>query len=158
VLYIHSRAKVNYGSASAEHEIKPNDRKEDFLPYRPLLFPNAPEVRDLPPDDAAALSLFYDSLQSVADLVNDWYEREGQLPANIFNSILHSADKSLEAALVCVAKFELDRRFPPQPEALGDISSRIQSALASAIDTRKHHIARAEAKAAKTNASPRRGP
>ena len=58
VLYIHSRAIANFISASAEHGIQPNDLKEDFLPHFPVLYPNAPEVRQLPANDAAALSAF----------------------------------------------------------------------------------------------------
>ncbi len=148
-LYIHSRAIPNFVGASAEHAVKPNDRKEDFLPYRPILYPSAPEVRELSADDADALSTFYDSLQSLADLVNDWWEREGQLPVNIFNAILHSAEKSLEFALGCIDKFDLERQFPPAVEAMGNISSRIKRSLSSAASARSHHIARFEAKAQK---------
>jgi len=146
-LSIHSRALVNFSSASAEHDIKPNDQKEDFLPYVPKLYPNAPQVMDLAPDDAVALSTFYDSLQSLNDFVKDWWAREGQLPVNIFNSILHSADRSLEAALVCIERFDLDRQFPPHVAALGDISSRIKKSQSSAARTAEVHIARVEAKA-----------
>lgn len=55
-----------------------------------------------------ALIAFYDSLHSLAEFVNGWWEREGQLPVNIFNVILHDADESLKLALVCVEKFELE--------------------------------------------------
>jgi len=102
---------------------------------------------DLAPDDAVALSTFYDSLQSLNDFVKDWWAREGQLPVNIFNSILHSADRSLEAALVCIERFDLDRQFPPHVAALGDISSRIKKSQSSAARTAEVHIARVEAKA-----------
>jgi hypothetical protein len=108
-LYIHSRAIPNFVCASAEHSIKPNDRKEDFIPYSPALYPHAPQCQDLAADDAMALIAFYDSLHSLTDFVNGWWEREGQLPVNIFNMILHHADKSLELALICVGKFDLER-------------------------------------------------
>jgi hypothetical protein len=158
VLYIHGRAQANFICASAEHEIKPNDRKEDFIPYRPSLFPNAPEVSELPTDDAAALSAFYDSLISLADFVNDWWEREGQLPVNLFNAMLHDAEKSMELALVCIDKFDLERQYPPKYEAHGTISSRIKRSLSSAAQARKHHIARFETKAAESRLSRRSKP
>ena len=60
------------------------DRKEDFIPHWPALYPNATQCLDLAAHNAAALSAFYDSLHSLADFVNDWWEREGQLPVNIF--------------------------------------------------------------------------
>ena len=57
VLYIHSRAIANFVCASAENDIKPNDRKEDFIPKWPALYPNAPQCLALATDDAAALSV-----------------------------------------------------------------------------------------------------
>lgn len=155
VLYIHGRAIPNFVCASAENGIKPNDRKEDFIPHWPALYPNAPQCSDLAADDAAALIAFYDSLHSLADFVADWWEREGQLPVNIFNMILHYANRSLELALPCVAKFELEKLCPPPYEAWGTISSRIQRSQASAAEALKHHIARFEAKApAKISSTP----
>jgi hypothetical protein len=152
-LYIHSRATVNFSCASADSAIKPNDRKEDFLPYRPTLYPSASEIRDLPASDAAALSAFYDSLVSLADMVNDWWGREDQLPVNIFNSIRDGAEKSLELGLACIDIFNLDENYPPKYEAHGTLTSRIKQSIASSAGTMKHHLARAESKA-KNNPPP----
>jgi len=148
VLYIHQRAIANFICASVENSIKRNDRKEDFIPHWPALYPNAPQCGDLAADDAAALIAFYDSLHSLADFVRDWWDREGQLPVNIFNMILHSAHKSSELALICAEKFDLERLCPPPHESWGTISHRIKSSLAGEAAARKSHIARAEAKAA----------
>jgi hypothetical protein len=153
-LYIHGRAIPNFTCASAESEVKPNDLKEDFLPYWPVLYPNAPQFRELSGDDAAALIAFYDSLHSLAGAVNDWWERDGQLPVNIFLSILHRADESLKFALVCVEKLELETLFPPPYESWGTISSRIERSISIAEEARKHHIARFEAKAAANKIQP----
>jgi hypothetical protein len=152
VLYIHSRAIANFVCASAENDIKPNDRKEDFIPHWPALYPNAPQCSDLAADDAAALSAFYDPLHSLADFVNDWWEREGQLPVNIFNMILHHADKSLRLALICVTRFRLENQYP-QPFEWEKYTSSIERSLAIAADAVKLHIARYESKAA-TKARP----
>ena len=149
VLYIHGRANVNFVSHSADDGVKPNDQKKDFLPYWPSLYPNAPQVRELRDEDAATLISYYDSLHSLNDHVNDWWEREGQLPKNIFNSFLHDASKSLKLALICIEKFELEEIFPPPYEAWGTISARIEQSLKFEEDGRKHHVARFEAKAAK---------
>jgi hypothetical protein len=154
VLYIHGRAIANFVCASAEHSIKPNDRREDFIPHWPALYPNAPQCRDLAADDAAALIAFYDSLHALADFVNDWWEREGQLPVNIFNYILHCADKSLRLGLICVAQLEVEKVCPPPYEAWGTISSRIQRSLTAEAGARKQHIARYEAKAQAVNKAP----
>jgi len=145
-LYIHDRAIPNFICASAENEIKPNDLKDDFLPYWPVLYPNAPQFRDLPGNQASALITFYDSLHSLAKFVEDWWEREGQLPVNIFNMILHSADKSLRLALICIKEFDLEAMYPPQYEAWGTITFRINRSLSIAEQARNAHLARFEAK------------
>jgi hypothetical protein len=146
VLHIHDRAIANFICASAEHEIKPNDLKEDFIPSWPVLYPNAPQVHQLSGDEATALIAFYDSLHSLAEFVNGWWEREGQLPVNIFNMILHNADESLKLALPCVEKFELERLYPQRVEALGTISSRIEGSRSTTAKVREGHIRRFEAK------------
>lgn len=146
VLYIHERAIPNFISASAENEMKPNDLKEDFIPYWPALYPNTPKLQDLSGVDAAALGTFYDSLHFLDKFVSDWWEREGQLRVNFFNMVLHHADKSLGLALDCIEKFQLERLFPPPYESWGTLSSRIQRTRSFAADARQHHIKRSEAK------------
>lgn len=147
-IYIHDRALANFSWASAEHDIKPNDLKEDFIPSWPVLYPNAPQVHELSGDEAVALIAFYDSLHSLAELVNCWWEREGQLPVNIFNGILHSADESLKLAVSCVEKFELERLYPPRNEDIGTISLQIERALSTTSKFREQHILRFQTKAA----------
>ncbi len=157
VLYIHDRACANFICASAENSVKPNDRKEDLIPHWPVLYPNAPQCQDLAAEDSTALVAYYDSLQALADSVNEWWQREGQLPVNLYNVFLHLADKSLELGLICIARFEVEKLCPPPYEAWGTISSRIERSRASAANARKHHIARFEART-KTVAPPTRKP
>jgi hypothetical protein len=153
VLFIHGRANANYAGHAADHGIKPNDQKKDFLPYWPSLYPNAPQVSELGNEDAATLIAYYDSLHSLNDHVNDWWEREGQLPVNLFGSFLHDASKSLRLALICIEKFGLEELTPPPYEAWGTISSRIRQSLKFEEEARRHHVARFEAKAAAEKAS-----
>lgn len=155
VLYIHSRTIPNFVWASRGHGVRPNDRKEDFLPHWPKLFPNAPKCDALSSDDIVSLSSFYDSLHTLSDLVNEWWGRDDQLPVNIFNSIMHEAQKSLELALVCIRNFDLDTRFPPANAAVGPLSVRIRRSLASATDAMRHHIAREEVKNTRADAPKR---
>jgi hypothetical protein len=150
-LYIHQRAIPNFGCASANSEVKPNDLKEDFIPYSPVLYPNAPQFRDLAGDEAAALIAFYDSLRPLTEFVNDWWQREGQSPVNIFLLLMNHAGQSLKLALVCIEKFDLEKSFPPQYESWGTLTSRIERSIAMEADTLKHHMARAEATAATAN-------
>lgn len=145
VLYIHSRAIANFTTESAGNPIKPNDLREDFIPYMPVLYPNAPQFRDLPGDDATALITFYDSLHGLEKFVNDWWGREGQLQVNIFNIIMKLATDSLTLASFCVERFELEKYFPPQHESLGILSSRIERSKEIAAQSLKNHIARFDA-------------
>jgi len=147
VLYIHGRAVANFLSHSANTTVKPTDLKQDFIPHWPSLYPNAPQIRDLADEDAAALSAYYDSLHSLNDEVNDWWGREGQSPVNLFNVFLHKASKCLRLALICVEKFNLELLIPPLYESWGTISYRINQALKSEEQVRNAHLARFEAKA-----------
>jgi hypothetical protein len=149
VLYIHGRAIANFISHSANTNTKPTDVKQDFIPHWPSLYPNAPQLRELAEDAAAALIAYYDSLHSLNDEVNDWWGREGQLPVNLFNSFLHRASKCLRLALICIDKFELEALIPPPYESWGTISFRINQALTSEEQARIAHLSRFEAKATK---------
>jgi len=151
--YIHGRAIANFLCHSADKAAKPTDQKKDFIPHWPILYPTAPQFRELEGDDAAALVEFYDSLHALANHVNDWWEREGQLPVNLFNSLLHDASKSLKLALACIERFGLEVLFPPPYEAWGTISDRIRQSLKHEEDVRKHHLARCEARSAKAKTS-----
>ena len=146
VLYIHQRAIPNFTSASVGHDIKPGDLREDFIPHMPVLYPNAPQFRDLSGDDATALITFYDSLHALEKFVNDWWGREGQLPVNIFNIIIKFSDDSLTLAGACIGRFELEKLFPPQYESWGTLSSRIERSKATSAQSLESHIARFEAK------------
>ena len=145
VLYIHGRALANFVSHSADTKTKPTDLKQDFIPHWPKLYPNAPQVRDLAGEDAAALIAYYDSLHALNDDVNDWWGREGQFPVNLFNTFLHRASKCLRLALICIDKFELERLIPPPYESWGTISFRINQALKSEEQARDAHLERNKA-------------
>jgi hypothetical protein len=142
VLYIHGRAIPNFTSHSAEMSFKPNDLSKDFLPDMPVLYPIAPQFKDLSGDDATSLVFFYDSLRNLERFISDWWEREGQLPVNIFNSILGMADESLALAMDCIVKFDLEILYPPKYESLGTLTSRIEKSRATGRSSLENHIAR----------------
>ena len=144
VQYILDRASVNFSCESAVNGVKTNDLQADFRPYPPTLYPSAPQVRELPGEKAIALIRYYDSLNEISKHVDDWWEREGQLAVNIFNVLMHAAEKSLRLGLVCVHQFDLEARFPPPYESWGTLTSRIERSLDNAAQTRQHHMDRAE--------------
>lgn len=146
VQYIVDRASVNFGCEASINGVDTKDRQIDFRPYRPTLYPNAPQVRELPANKAIALIQFYDSLNEIEEQVDDWWEREGQQAVNIFNMILHAGEKSLRLGLVCIQEFDIEARFPPRYESWGTLTSRIERSLKSAAQTRQNHIDKAEAR------------
>lgn len=78
----------------------------------PTLYPGASQFRDLSGDDAVTLIAFYDSLDSLEKFVGDWWERDGQLPVNIFNMIMTLSNKSQIHAENCIKRFDLETFFP----------------------------------------------
>ncbi|WP_150591571.1 hypothetical protein [Pandoraea eparura] len=148
-LFIHERACANFGCASMDDGTMPGDLQKDFLPTHPTLYPNVQAFNDLPPEDASSLIEFYDSLNRLERGVNDWWAREGQLPVNIFNAILHDAKKSVELALACLERFEIDEKFPPQYASQGTLASRLQRTLDMDARNRAAHLKRFEERQAK---------
>jgi hypothetical protein len=144
VHYIMDRSLANFICESSVNGAKTNDLQADFRPYLPLLYPSAPQVRDLTSEKAIALVRYYDSLNELSNIVDDWWEREGQLAVNIFNTLMHSAEKSIRLGLVCVEKFDLEARFPPPYESWGSLTFRIERTLDGATRSRQHHMDRAE--------------
>lgn len=142
-IYIHERSIVNFISASASTHIEPTDQQEDFIPYMPVLYPAAPQLRDLPADEAVALIAFYDSLHAIDKVVQDWWRREGQLKVNFFNMILHLGTKNLTLAETCIQKFKLEELFPPEYESWPTLSARISRSKSNADEARHHHLERA---------------
>ena len=130
VLYIHGRAIANFICYSADNgdQAKTTKRKIFFLIGRAYI-PTRRRFGSSEVEDAAALIAIYRFLHSPNDHVEDWWEREGQLPVNLFNSFLHDASKSLKIALTCIDKFGLEKLFPPPYEAWGTTSARIRQSL-----------------------------
>ena len=144
VQYILDRTVANFICESSVNGVKTNDLQADFRPYSPTLYPSAPQMRDLPGEKAIALIRYYDSLNEISKHVDDWWEREGQLAVNIFNVLMHAAEKSLRLGLACVREFDLEARFPPPYESWGTLTSRIERSLDNAAKTLQLHLERAE--------------
>lgn len=133
LIRIHSRAIVNRGIwAEIEINKRPGittdvgDKKEDFFPILPVLYPNFENFKHIPSSELYALVKYYDSLYELEKLVKNWWGREGQLSYNIYNSILQDAHRSLELALECVNIFELDEFIKPRYSGWKPLKFRIE--------------------------------
>ncbi|MGG6137469.1 hypothetical protein ACQV2E_16585 [Pantoea allii] len=156
ILSIQDRAIINYANAARENnisgilvyplnadiqdKIELGDKKEDFLPYLPMLYPNVPQFRDLSGNKAVKLIAYYDSLYDLETFVKDWWKREGQVPSNIFNQISHQAERSLALALECLKEFKIENSVYGIGHSK-NFSSQIASALDGAIKTRERSLA-----------------
>ncbi|MHA3541228.1 hypothetical protein ACX1G6_11090 [Yersinia enterocolitica] len=152
VIYIQERAIINYSitfgyinkniksgldiANEIKEPIKTGDLKEDFMPYLPRLYPNAPQFKELSGKDATSLIAFYDSLFEIELLIKDWWKREGQLEANLFNMIAHNSEKSLSLALECLTKLEIEN-FNDTAPPKDSLTYKILLALKRANETRE---------------------
>ncbi|KJV05691.1 hypothetical protein [Methylocucumis oryzae] len=130
-LFIHQRAVANFSMASSEytgHQFSElNDLQKDFIPYMPSLYPNSPQFQNLSGDDATTLVFYYDSLHALDKGVIDWWNREGQLPVNIFLCILTLVDEALTLAESCIKNFDLENLYPPKYESHPTLSSKVET-------------------------------
>lgn len=101
------------------------DLMEDMNPYLPVLYPNVEQFKHLTNSDAVSLISFYDSLNELDAIIKGWWEREARLSVNIYYPIVYKSSKSLEFAIKCVEKFDLDTQFPHNPP----LSIRIMDSL-----------------------------
>ncbi|WP_460901088.1 hypothetical protein [Paraburkholderia jirisanensis] len=141
LLFIHQRALANHSSAATDQAL-PSDVQADFIPFMPVLYPNAPQFHNLSGDDAVALVGLYDSLHELQSSVTDWYDRPTQLKVNIFNVMLHDVDQSLKLAQICVTRFDIDVLYPAKHETVGTTSARIERCLGQSANARENHIKR----------------
>lgn len=145
VMRIHNRAIVNF-SAHALQMDPPNDKKADFVPIRPVLYPTAPQLHDLPGEDALALIEFYDSLNEIDRLVSEWYDRDDNGPReNFYNVVLEAADKSLGRAHVCIERFDIDGAYPPKNPVIGTLLERAAKAIDETPKVRESVMRKREA-------------
>lgn len=141
MLFVHQRACANFICASTQSDM-PNDKREDFIPHMPTLYPAASKFHDLSGEDAMALIVFYDTLQALERSVEDWWQRDGQLSVNIFNAFLGLARDSLIHARDALGRFELDRLYPPRYEAWKPLSERIDWELVNSTRAMEAHLKR----------------
>jgi len=150
VLFIHQRAVANFSMASSaftgHQSIELNDLQKDFIPHMPSLYPNSPQFQNLSGDDATALISYYDSLHALDKDVIDWWNREGQLPVNIFLSILTRVDETLTLAELCIKIFDLENLYPPKYESHPTLSSKIETSKKNSENVRAVHMKRCEEK------------
>ena len=135
------RAVVNFGCSSAGQPLPPESRTV-FRPRTPVLYPSAPEFRELEPSDASLLVEFYDGLNGVADLVAQFSTTEEVWDMNTWNVLMQSIQKTVEKGLAAVERFCPTRLYSQTVPVAGTFQVRAAHSLKSMRQTLDAHIAR----------------
>ncbi|MFX1716740.1 hypothetical protein [Paraburkholderia sp. A1RO-5L] len=143
-VHILDRLGANFISTSMNYK-PPGDPLTTFRPRKPLLYPLAPQFRDLSEADATLLVEFYDASLGIAEIVNSWIEGKTVIDFNAYNVLLQEAQNSLKLAKAAVASFCPDRQYSAIMPASGTLADRIQKAIAQADVAMQGHADRAEA-------------
>ena len=122
---------------------------ETFRPRRPVLYPAAPQFKNLSESDATAQIDFYDSVQGIAETVETCIETKTSQEVNAWNGLMQAVRDSLRLGEIAVRCFCPDRQLSPLLPASGTLIQNIERSrsmmVQSALDA---HLARWEAKLA----------
>jgi hypothetical protein len=143
-VYILDRLIANFISASVK-QVTPGDPLTTFRPRGPLLYPSAPQFRDLSEADATLLVEFYDASHGIAETVNSWIEAKTVIDFNAYNVLMQAVQHSLALAHAAVASFCPARQYSAIMPASGTLSERIEASISHAKSALQAHLDRAEA-------------
>jgi hypothetical protein len=143
-VYILDRLIANFTAASVKR-VTPGDPLTSFRPKRPVLYPTAPQFRDLSEADAARLVEFYDTSHGVTETVDAWIENRTPTDVNAYNELMQSVQHSLALGQAAVASFCPDRQYSPLMPASGTLTVRIQKSISHAKAALQAHLGRSEA-------------
>jgi hypothetical protein len=112
---------------------------------KPLLYPLAPQFKDLSEADATLLIEFYDASHGISETVNSRIEGRTVLDVNAYNVLMQDVMHSLRLAKAAVASFCPGRQYSPIMPASGTLAERIEESISQAELALKAHLDRAEA-------------
>ena len=135
------RITANFICASTKQPL-PGDSWASLKPSRPVLYPDAPQFRELPAPDATLLVAFYDSLQGIADTLDSYIDRWPTTDVNAWNGLMHQAQNSLSLGEEAIKVFCADEPSNEASPASGPMLDQYQRALSGAEKALKAHLAR----------------
>ena len=135
------RTTANVICASTKQPL-PGDSWASLKPAHPILYPDAPQFRELPAPDATLLVEFYDSLQGITDTLDSYIDRWPTTDVNAWNGLMHQIRNSLVLGEKAVQVFCLDAPFNEASPASGSILNQYQRAMSGAEKAFKAHLAR----------------
>jgi hypothetical protein len=135
------RITVNFICASTTQPL-PGDSWASLKPSRPVLYPDAPQFRELPAADATLLVVFYDALQGITDTLDSYIGQWPTTDVNAWNSLMHQARSSLGLGEKVVKVFCADKPFNEASPASGTMLNQYQRAMSGAEKALNAHLAR----------------
>ncbi len=148
-----SRMVPNFVSASVGRAMPQIEGWAFFFPRRPVLYPAPIQFKDLAQDDATALIDFYDSLQGISELIEQWLRGEAVQDVNHWNVLMQTVEKSLGFGNAAVKRFCPDQPSSPIVPAAGSLkdalareSDHVRKALAGHLERAATAAATAQAR------------
>ena len=143
-VWVLGRLVPNFSMASISKPMPQTEPWETFRPRRPVLYPAAPQFKDLSEADATALIDFYDAVHGVAETIDQWIETKTPQEVNTWNVLMQSVRDSLRLGAIAVERFCLDRELSPLLPASGTLLqniARTSEAVQRALDA---HLVRGQ--------------
>lgn len=135
------RVTANFICASSKQPL-PGDSWASLKPSRPVLYPDAPQFRELPAADATSLVAFYDSLQGITETLDSYISQWPTTDVNAWNGLMHQVRNSLGLGEKAIAVFCAEKPFNDASPASGTMLHQYQRAMSGAERAFKAHLAR----------------
>jgi hypothetical protein len=141
-VHILDRAIANFVTASVGKNPLPGDSWASLRPWKPVLYPNASEFRDLRAEDAVLLVNFYDSLQEIADIVESWVSHQSLEDFNAWNFLMQKVQHSLSVGQKAVGQFCPNVVYDATMPAAGTLLNRSERSISNSKMALSAHLAR----------------
>jgi hypothetical protein len=107
-----------------------------------LFYPSAPKFHDLPAPDATLLVRFYDSVQAISDILDDYAVGEWLKDANAWLGLVHATKNSLSIGEQAVRRFCPEQRYNEAVPASGTLLDQSARAIGLFERTLAAHLKR----------------
>lgn len=135
------RVTANFICASTKQPL-PGDSWASLKPSRPVLFPDAPQLCELPGADATLLVAFYDSLYGIAETLDSYIAQWPTTDVNAWNGLMHQVRNSLSLGEKAIEVFSVDKPFNDASPASGTMLNQYQRAMSGADKAFEAHLSR----------------
>lgn len=85
---------------------------------------------------------FYDSLQEISDILDDWADRQPTTDVNMWNALMHKVRNKLSIGAEAIGRFCPDREYDAASPASGTLLHQAERAMSSAETAMRAHLKR----------------